>query len=437
MKEYLQMQNRCVPATAKSSGTVVVRMLAATLTSLMMLSLYPAMVLGQCTLSAPTTWGANADGNWSSSGNWSSGLPTLSTETCITDGASTVTLDINGSTADLQLASGNTLIFNPSTALNVGGMLTNGGFFLLNGPGNMATIGNGAANSGLIDLEDGSTLTAKGDVMNSGDISTTGFGVVGGNTVNITGMLTNQVASTFVLLGGGPGDMATIGGNLTNSGYVNVEGASTLVVNGAVDNFGSLFTNGDLVAGGNTITIAGMLTNEIGGQIAVGGPGDVFQVAGGITNSGSIGVNFGSSIAAGTSFVQLADGTLYAIIIPGGVGIINVTGSASLAGTLNIQLVGFNPTVGSTYQFLFFTPGELTGTFDTILNQLFNCDPTGAMCTEMWMINYDNTDGYVELMAMNNSGSGTTPEPATLQLLIPGLMVAGYSLRRRLKPPLR
>jgi hypothetical protein len=432
-------------------------MLAVTLAALMVLCLYPATSFGQCTLSSPTTWAANADGNWSISGNWSGGVPTSSTETCITDGISTVTLDVNGSTADLQIAGGNTLSFNSSTSLNIGGMLTNGGNFLLNGPGNIATIGNGATNSGIVDLEDGSTLTVVGDVMNSADISTTGFGSVGGNTLNITGMLTNQAGATFVLLGGGPGDMATISGNLTNLGYVNVEGASTLAVNGTVDNSGYLFTNGDLVAGGNTITTTGMLTNEATGQIMLngnggfGGAGDMLQAASGITNNGAISVSNASSVvspfvsnggtitiddtstflvgtgtAPGTGYVQLANGTLYEIITPGGSGVITVDGSAILAGTLNITLqTGFNPAVGSTYQFLFFTPGLLNGTFDTILNQIFNNG------TEMWMINYDNTDGYVELIAANNNGTGT-PEPATLQLLIPGLMVAGYGLRRRL-----
>jgi hypothetical protein len=251
--------------------------------------------------------------------------------------------------------------------------------------------------------------------------------------------------------------MATIGGNLTNLGYVNVEGASTLAVNGAVDNSGYLFTNGDLVAGGNTMTVTGMLTNEATGQIMLngnggfGGPGDVLQVAGGINNNGAISVNGASSVASpfvsnggnitidgtstflvgtgtapGTGYVQLANGTLYEIITPGGSGVITVDGSAILAGTLDITLqAGFNPAVGSTYQFLVFTPGLLNGTFDIILNQIFNNG------TEMWMINYDNTDGYVELIAANNNGTGT-PEPATLQLLIPGLMVAGYGLRRRL-----
>ncbi len=73
---------------------------------------------------------------------------------------------------------------------------------------------------------------------------------------------------------------------------------------------------------------------------------------------------------------------------------------------------------------LVFTPGLLSGTFDTILNQTFN----GG--TEMWLVNYDNANGYVELLVGANNG--TTPEPSTLQLLIPGLLVAGYGLRRRL-----
>jgi hypothetical protein len=107
-----------------------------------------------------------------------------------------------------------------------------------------------------------------------------------------------------------------------------------------------------------------------------------------------------------------------------------VTGGASLDGTLDILLQGgFNPAVGSTYEIILFSPGGLNGTFSMILNQFFNNN------TEMWMVTYDNTDGYVELMAVLNNGTGT-PEPATLQLMIPGLMVAGYSLRRRLKPRL-
>ena len=42
---------------------------------------------------------------------------------------------------------------------------------------------------------------------------------------------------------------------------------------------------------------------------------------------------------------------------------------------------------------------------------------------------YDNADGYVELIAEQNR---PVPEPATLLVLIPGLLGAGYGLRRKL-----
>ena len=48
------MQSLCVPTTANSSETLVVRRLAAALTVLMMLCLHSAMAVGQCTLSSPT-----------------------------------------------------------------------------------------------------------------------------------------------------------------------------------------------------------------------------------------------------------------------------------------------------------------------------------------------------------------------------------------------
>ncbi len=109
----------------------------------------------------------------------------------------------------------------------------------------------------------------------------------------------------------------------------------------------------------------------------------MLQAAGGITNNGAISVSSASSIVspsvgnggtitiddtstvlvgtgttAGTGYVQLANGTLGEIITPGSSGVISVNGAAFLAGTFDIMLqAGFNRTGGSTYQFLFFTPG--------------------------------------------------------------------------------
>jgi len=95
-----------------------------------------------------------------------------------------------------------------------------------------------------------------------------------------------------------------------------------------------------------------------------------------------------------------------------------------LNGTLDILLKpGFDPRVGSIFQFLFANPGQISGTFANIQNQFFNNG------TEEWLVTYDNTDGIVELTAEKAS---PVPEPATLLVLIPGLLGAGFGLRRRL-----
>ena len=70
--------------------------------------------------------------------------------------------------------------------------------------------------------------------------------------------------------------------------------------------------------------------------------------------------------------------------------------AVSLDGTLNVLLQsGFNPAVGSTYEFIVFTPGELSGMFSSIQNDIFN----GG--TEQWAVIYNNSGGYVELLAQS------------------------------------
>jgi len=208
-------------------------------------------------------------------------------------------------------------------------------------------------------------------------------------------------------------------------------------------------TNAASLGGCNTITITGMLNN--GGLVQLNGPGDVLKALAGLSNSGVINVFNSSSIdppffnnpgtlnidntsrfvvgtptpMGGQVYIQLANGTLGEMISSTAFGVINVNGSALLDGTLAILLQGgFNPSVGSTYKFLNFTPGELSGIFANIQNDIFN----GG--TEMWMVNYDNADGYVQLIAEQNVPP--VSEPATLLVLIPGPLGAGYGLRWKL-----
>ena len=338
-------------------------------------------------------------------------------------------------------------------AILIDGTLTNEstGQFILHGPGDIAELLS-LNNAGLVDLEGGpdSGMLVFGDVNNSGSVLTSFILGVGGNTLAIQGNLNNSGGVGLF----GPGDLAEIGGNLTNAtgAMIDLENGSTLLVGGDATNDGTIATNIGGLGGGNTITISGMLTNTANGLISLNGPGDVLQALAGLSNSGVINVNNGSSIVppffnnlgilnidgssrfvvgtptpmGGQGYIQLANGTLGEMIASlMSFGVINVKGSALLDGTLAILLQGgYNPSVGSTFKFLNFTPGMLSGVFANIQNDIFN----GG--TEKWVVDYDNPDGFVELVAEPN----TVPEPATLLVLIPGLLGMGYGLRRKLLP---
>src|SRR5215468_7272154 len=101
-----------------------------------LLCLAPASVHAQCTLSSPSTWNIAGNGTWSTAGDWNpAGAPnSTTTNVCITNGTSTVTLDISPSIANLQLASGNTLNMTGNVALTVNGTsIINAGAISMNG----------------------------------------------------------------------------------------------------------------------------------------------------------------------------------------------------------------------------------------------------------------------------------------------------------------
>jgi hypothetical protein len=334
------------------------------------------------------------------------------------------------------------------------------------------TIGNSLTNNagGFVDVDAGSTLTITGNVTNNAfgpQGIYTGFYGAGSNAIHIAGNLTNN--GKFGLESAG--DIATVGGNVTNNsgalfaqtagssatftgtllngGQVDLENASSLNVTGATTNNGTLSTTGFTGTGGNTMTFSGLLTNNATGQINVNGPSDTLHASGGLVNAGSISVTHGSTIdppffnnlgtltidgtstfvvggaATGPGFIQLSTGTFGEMINSAtAFGVVHVAGSASLNGTLDILLQsGYNPAVGTSFTFLLLNPGQLTGTYATILNDIFN----GG--TEKWVVNYNDARGSVSLTAA--SIPTTTPEPGTFLLLGSGLLTLSYGVRRR------
>ena len=109
-----------------------------------------------------------------------------------------------------------------------------------------------------------------------------------------------------------------------------------------------------------------------------------------------------------------------------GFGVIVVNGPVHLGGTLDVQLgQGFTPKVGSTYEFITFTPGSYDGSlFASVLNGVFNNG------TEMWVLVYNNAGGYIELDAQPNA----VPEPSSLRCSAPDCWLAPASSAANLCP---
>ena len=378
---------------------------------------------------------------------------------------------------------GNSVTITGTLTIEVNGSL------IVDGPGDTASIG-GLSNLSFVDADRGSVLQVNGNVDNSGTMGTGFLGsggsslIIGGTLTNESGALvaaltqgdvidvgqlnnngsvivrtgatlnlTNQplgitdvvagsffdlfgtfnagskngfyqltsVESTLILENGQTTTSTPIGGTFTvgSTGYVEVKTGTTFNINGNVTvNSGGIFSVNDPFP--TTVNITGMLTN-LGGQVNVIGP-SAFLNVGGIGNGGTLSLPEGSTVNLSNGFYQLASGTLGEAIGANGFAIIAVNGGLVLLdGTLDVLLdPGFNPAVGSMYKFFTFNPGALSGMFASIQNDIFN---GGA---EKWVLIYNNSGGYVELVA-----ASATPEPTSLLLLGSGLMVGIGVVRRK------
>ena len=107
------------------------------------------------------------------------------------------TVDVNGNVNNAGLIATTHYTGGGSSQFNVTGTLTNSNSFILNGPGDMSTVGSLTDNAGgFVDVGGGgSTLTVTGNVVNNAGGPQgiyTSFSGPGGNTININGNLTNN-----------------------------------------------------------------------------------------------------------------------------------------------------------------------------------------------------------------------------------------------------
>ena len=240
------------------------------------------------------------------------------------------TLDITAGSAPSVLDSTFTL-FGRSLVQFAGGAsitaIANDGSLTLNGanafianasdPTSNSALSGLASNAGLFDLEQGAALSLPGDFANSGRLYVDAFSYYygGGSSFSIGGTLTNtgyiqiggnyQSASTIVSMSGlANGGTINIYGNFTTGTQTSLNIAGTATDSGSISLFGSAV----LSAGSLTVTSGGSLYVYSGATASgaiVGSGGLEYVYSGGVTASGTI--------SGGT--LQLAGGTVSAATI--------------------------------------------------------------------------------------------------------------------------
>jgi hypothetical protein len=253
------MLTATIVSAEKKLGGYAIRWAGVSVALLAVLCFSTPAALGQCSLSGTVSTWSDGNSNWNNSSNWSpTGVPNSSSRsTCITDGSSTVTLNINATVDNLQLASGN--------ALNV---------------------------------QQSSTLVVAGGLSNLGAINTgNDVGDAGNNAVNVSGSLINNGTITLASWGGGDSLSAA---SLTNAGAINLNNggelsAADLTNAGAINlNYSWLYDSGDFnnSSGGSLnmgaeagMSVAGHFDNNSGASLFSASSGDI-GVGGAFNNNG-------------------------------------------------------------------------------------------------------------------------------------------------------
>jgi hypothetical protein len=255
----------------------------------------------------------------------------------------------------LSVAKGSILDITQGPFLNFSGTTLTGGTYLV---------------TGTLQFDNANIVTNSANITLSGQI-------VNQNSLNaLLNFANNSSRGKFTLSGN---QNLTTAGTFTNAGKLTVSKGSTFTVGGSSTNY---------MQSGGTTTLDGTLAVPVGGLANI--TGGILQGAGALpaapTISGSMSLGNASG-AAGTfivgdsikksgvisvtnNYTQLATGAVDVQIGGTTAGTrysqVNITGKATLSGTLNIAIINaFKPTVGQTFTILNASTG-ITGTFSTV-----------------------------------------------------------------------
>jgi hypothetical protein len=272
----------------------------------------------------------------------------------------------------MQVNAGATLTLGPDlTVRGSSGTLGNAGTIINQGTiaadtagGTLTVSGNSWVNSGTLEALRGAILILTGsNWSNAGLISVTDATLNlagtftmsagssfsrGGGTINITGTLDNT--DSALALDDTTGSWNLAGGTIT-FGTVSEAGSAQLVPTGLGGRLIDVTLDGDLnLVASSSVSFTGTINGNMvnAGQLTIGGSAATgfLTISGTYTQtaSGSLGIRIGG-VTPGGQFDQL-----------------NVSGSVTLDGVLNVSLVvGYTPDLGDSFQILTF--GSRTGDF--------------------------------------------------------------------------
>ncbi len=286
----------------------------------------------------PGTW-TGTTGVWSAAANWASNLvpndPALdvSIDGGRTGTNSNVTLDISVNVRNLTIDTGDRLTILNGAQLTLNGTtLTDNGQITIN------------AGGGRLTLAPGTLITGTGSL----------FLVGGTSQMGSTGTITQDVGHT--LQGSG-----VVSGAFVNNGLVLATGGTLNFSGGFTQNAGLLNLTGGTVSSPTPFQINGGSLTGVG------------IISGSVNNKGVMQPLFGSGGLAITGALSLASSSSLIFNLGGTIlgtqyGLINVSGSASLAGQFNALFSGgFQTTVTNANVFTVLLAGSpLTGAFANI-----------------------------------------------------------------------
>jgi len=367
--------------------------------ALVVISAVSALPASHTLVSAATcdeTWVGSSGGDWNTATNWSpTGVPSATTNTCINDGSSTVTVVNEGVQArTLTVSAGNMLSMQESggvAVLTLSGSMSNAGTIdmVSNGCCGSGDAVPGSYNAGAqVVIPSGSTLTNTGTIETTGccqaNMELTGS-VINQGTVSVTHGVFNNCCNLAILLLDGSG------ASFDNAGAVQMSGGDAVLVGPSQsydfvnDTGGSVSGSGQMtVDGGNTFTQGAGTTS--GNPVVINGDGDVLDFTGsGASSFATFGSNTlsGSAIASGQTVAPQEFNSRDAVL--------TLSGSMSNAGTIDMvstNCCGSGNPVPNSYAVgaqVVIPPGSTltnTGTIETTGCCQANMELTGSVINQ-------------------------------------------------------